>query len=231
MSAQLSFVVKAAQAKPFEFAVQRARYRLAQRRLADSGRSDEAKYRSLRLRIEFQNSELFENALFHLFEIEVVFVEHLPRIREVQVVLRALGPGQFQNVLEISSYDVVIGSLRRKLLELRELALGFLTHVLRQIGLGQLIPQLICFSLLAGFIAKLLLDRAHLLAKQIIALFLRHFVAGFGCDLIAQLQHLQLVCQVGVHQPQSIDARTRFEQRLLFLEIEAEHRCEQERQP
>ena len=53
-----------------EFAVQCASDRLAERGLADSRRSDEAQYRSLGLRVQLQNAQVFEDALLDLFGVD-----------------------------------------------------------------------------------------------------------------------------------------------------------------
>ena len=136
---------------------------------------------------------------------------------DIERVLACFVPGQLQNVLEISPDDVVIRRAGRQLFEPRQFALGFLANLFRQLGLLQPLAQLLHFGLLAGFFAELLLDRAHLLAQQVVALLLIHFGAGFGVDLVPQLQHLNFMSQIGVHQAQSFSLRVSLEHGLLFL--------------
>ena len=101
MAAQFGFVVHAAQAQALELAAQRARDRLAERGLADARRADEAEDRRFGLRVELEHAEVFEDALLDLLQIEVVFVEHLPGAREVELVLGGLVPGQLEDEVEI----------------------------------------------------------------------------------------------------------------------------------
>ena len=63
MAAQFGFVVQAAERQPFEFATHRARDRLAERRLADAGRTDEADDRRFRFLVELHHREAFEDAI------------------------------------------------------------------------------------------------------------------------------------------------------------------------
>ena len=62
-----------------------------------------------------------------------------------------------------------------------------------------------------------------MLTQQIVALFLAHFALRFVRDFAAQLEHLQLVRQIAVHHAQTIRHARGFKQRLLFLELQAEH--------
>src|SRR3984893_17070998 len=59
--AYLAFIMDAAEAKPDEFATDRAGDTLAKRGLADAGRADEGKYRALALRIGLAHRQIFEN--------------------------------------------------------------------------------------------------------------------------------------------------------------------------
>ena len=56
MAADLGFVVHAAQARPHELAPDRARDALAERRLADAGRADEAQDRAAALRLSLRTA-------------------------------------------------------------------------------------------------------------------------------------------------------------------------------
>ena len=66
---------------PLELAAQRPGDRLAERRLADARRSDEAQDRRLRLRVQLQHGQVLEDALLDLLQVEMVLVEHLPGVR------------------------------------------------------------------------------------------------------------------------------------------------------
>ena len=84
MAADLRFVAHAAERDAHELAVHRARDRLAERRLADAGRADEAQDRALDrrrvaalLRLQLLHREVLDDPLLDLVEIVVVLVEHL----------------------------------------------------------------------------------------------------------------------------------------------------------
>ena len=69
--------------------------RLAQRRLADAGRADEAHdRRARRVRLELAHGEQLEDPVLDLGDVVVVLVEHLARMRQVEVVVGALVPRQ-----------------------------------------------------------------------------------------------------------------------------------------
>ena len=98
------------------------------------------------------------------------------------------------------------GAMRRQSFQARQLALGLLAHLVGQVGLGQPAAQLFDFRLFRGGFAQLVLDGLHLLAQQVLALLLAHLALRLGGDLLAQLQHLHLVRQVAVDQPQRLQA-------------------------
>ena len=83
MAAQLRLVVQAAEAHALELAAQRAGDRLAQRRLADAGRADEAQDRRLRLRVQLQHGQMLEDALLDLLQVVMVLVQHLPGVGQI----------------------------------------------------------------------------------------------------------------------------------------------------
>ena len=88
MAADLGLVAHAAERDADELAAQRARDRAPERGLADARRADEAEDRAAGVRLQLAHGEIFEDALLDLFEIVVILVEHLLRVREVEVVLR-----------------------------------------------------------------------------------------------------------------------------------------------
>ncbi len=198
VAAQFRFVMQTAQAQSFELAIQRPGDRLPQRRLADAGRSDEAQDWSFRIRVQFQNAQMFEDALLHIFQPEVIFIQHLPRFRDIERILGALAPRQLQHIIEISADYVVVWRARRQLRQTVQFARGFLQNFLWQIRLSQPFAKLIGLRLFAALVPKLLLDGAHLLAQHVVALLLIHLAPRFRSDLIAQLEHLHFMGQVFV---------------------------------
>ena len=79
MAADLRLVMNPSQADAHELSAERARNGFAERRLADAGRTDETQDRSTRFLLQFPHGEMFENALFDLFETIMVLIEDLLR--------------------------------------------------------------------------------------------------------------------------------------------------------
>ena len=79
MAANLGFVAHAAERHAHELAIRRARDALAERRLADAGRADEAQDRALERLHALLHREVLEDALLDLLEPVVVFLEHASR--------------------------------------------------------------------------------------------------------------------------------------------------------
>src|SRR5205823_2431155 len=99
MAADLRLVAHAAERDADELAVHRARDRLAERRLADAGRPDEAEDRTLeahgrlaRLIFQLLHREILDDPILDLVEIVVIFVEDLPRLLEIEAILGRLRP-------------------------------------------------------------------------------------------------------------------------------------------
>ena len=81
MAADLRLVAHAAERDAHELAVHRARDRLAERRLADAGRADEAEDRPLHVALQLPDREVLDDALLDLVEVVVVLVEHARALR------------------------------------------------------------------------------------------------------------------------------------------------------
>ncbi len=77
MPAQLGFVVHAAQAQALKLPAQRTRDGLAERSFSDSRRSDEAQDRRFGARVQLQHAKVLQNALFDVFQAEMVLIQHL----------------------------------------------------------------------------------------------------------------------------------------------------------
>jgi hypothetical protein len=140
----------------------------------------------------------------------------------------AILPGQFQNQFEPGAADVVVGSLRRKTVEARHFPVGFLADFVRQVGRLQALTEELQLGF-ALFAAQLLLDGAELLAKDVLPLFLAHFVLGFGGDFTPDFEDLEFVRQVRVDQTQGLGTGFDGEQRVLEGNVHAEHAGEHPR--
>ena len=78
--------------------------------------------------LSLPHGEELEDAVLDLLDVVVVGVEHLARVREVEVVLGRLVPRQRRDPLEVGADDAVLGRGLRQLLQPRELAVGLLAH-------------------------------------------------------------------------------------------------------
>ena len=87
VAAQLRLVADAADRDAHELAPERGRDRVAERRLADAGRADEAEDLPGDVALELADGERLEDPLLDLLQVVVVGVEHLARLFEVEVVL------------------------------------------------------------------------------------------------------------------------------------------------
>src|SRR5690606_20159578 len=83
VTANLRFVMDAAEARADELSPGCARDALAERGLADPRRADEAQDRALALRIELADSKIFEDPPLDLLQAVMVLVEHLSRLGDV----------------------------------------------------------------------------------------------------------------------------------------------------
>ena len=83
MSANLGLVAHAAERDAHELPRHRARDRLAERRLADAGRADEAEDRPLHVALELADGQVLDDALLDLVEVVVILVEHPARLDRI----------------------------------------------------------------------------------------------------------------------------------------------------
>ena len=121
MSANLRLVMHPAEADAHKFAVHGARDRLAERRLADAGRSDKAKDRRLAARRQLANGQIFDDPALDLLETEVILVKDAARRRDVDRRLLGKAPGQFDQPIEIGSHHPVLAGGFRHALQTPEL--------------------------------------------------------------------------------------------------------------
>ena len=119
MAADLGLVADAADRDALELAAERLGDRLAEARLADAGRADEAEDRARRVGLELSHREVLEDAVLDLLEVVVVLVEDLARVVDVEVVLGLGAPRQLDEPLEVGADDAVLGRRGRQLLEPR----------------------------------------------------------------------------------------------------------------
>ena len=222
--ADLGLVAHAAQRLAHELASQRARDRAAERGLAGAGRADEAQDGRARVGLVAAHHQVLEDALLDLLEAVVVLVEHRARVLQVEVVLGEHRPRHVGQPLEVGARHGVLGGLRRDGAQPRQLAVGLLAHVGRELRLLELGLELVDLALAVVALAQLLADGLHLLAQQELALVLVERLLDLVADLRADLEHLQLAAEDAGEQAQPLLGVERLEQLLLVLGRQVEQR-------
>ena len=170
-----------------------------------------------RLVRELAHGEELEDPVLDRVDVVVVGVEHLARVREVEVVLGRHAPRQRGDPLQPGADHAVLGRGLRELLQPRELAVGLLAHDLGQLERGELLAQLVDLGLGRVALAELLLDRLQLLAQDVLALGLVHLGLDLRLDLGADLEHLELAREDLRQPPQPLGDVDLLEQRLALL--------------
>src|SRR5207247_2066343 len=126
VTADLRLVAHAAERHAHELAAERVRDRARERRLAHSGRAEEAEDRALHLWIQLAYGEELEDAVLDFLEPRVVGVQHLLRVTQIERVFRPLVPRQRDDPIEVRPRHGVFGGGHRHLREAIQLANGFL---------------------------------------------------------------------------------------------------------
>src|SRR6185295_15049247 len=108
-------------------------------------------------------------------------------VREIEVVVRPIAPGKLGDPLEVRPDNLGLHRLATRTLETAELALDFLTRLLGQLELEQLLAELRHLLRLI-VVAELLLNRLHLLAEIHLALPLAQLLLDLRLDLLLHLE-------------------------------------------
>src|ERR1041385_4621035 len=192
MAADGGFVVHTAEGHTHELSAEGARDALAERRLADAGRAEQAQNRSFLVLLQLPDGEVLDDALLHLFESVVVLVEDTADLRDVEVVLGHRVPGQIEDPIEVGPNDRVLGASDLHRAEALQLLLRHLIRFRGKLGLRNPLLETIEVPLIAFVFAELFLDRLELLAKDVLALVLAHLLFDLGVDALAHLENLEL---------------------------------------
>ena len=142
-----------------------------------------------RVLAQLAHRQVLEDAVLDLLQVVVVLVEDLPRPGDVDLAAAQLVPGQARHPVEIGADDAVLRRGRRDRRQPLQLALRLAPRLLRQRRPPRSCAAARPISRSSLLLAQLLLDRAQLLAQEVLALRLRHPLLGFGGDLLPQLAH------------------------------------------
>ena len=223
VAADLGLVTDAAERHAHELAVQRARDRLADRRLAGAGRADQGQDRAgalvlldAALLAELAHGEVLDDAVLHVVEPRMVGVEHLTRVHRVEPFLGALAPRHREQPVEVGAHHLRLAGLVAHPLEPGDLALGLLAHGVRQVGLGEL--RAVVVGCGAVVLAELLADGVHLPAQDVLALLLLRAGLDVLADAAANLKLGQPFALKAQRELEALDHVDGFEQLDLLVE-------------
>ncbi len=194
VAADLGLVAHAAQRHAHELAAGRLGNRLADRGLACAGRSDQGQDRAGAAALvldpaflaELADGDVLRDALLHVLEAGVVGVEHLAGANRVQDLVGGLGPRHRDHPVEVGADHRGLARALARALEAPELALGLLAGLVGHAGFLDLRPVLLDDG--GVVLAKLLADRVHLLAQEVLALLVLGALGDVVVDALADLK-------------------------------------------
>ena len=198
VAAYFGLVVDAAQAHANEFAIHRPGDRLAKGCLANAWRSDKTEDRSLTLRGELADRQIFDDALLDLVQPIMVFIEDATRFRDIDRCLLRQGPGELDQPIEIGSGHAVLGGGFRHPFQPPQLLARRLLDLGRHLGLCNGLIEFGDLLRLAGIVAKLTLDGRQLFSQQHLALALVQRCLCLLSDFLTETQNLNALRREGV---------------------------------
>ena len=220
MAANLRLVAHAAQRHAHELTVGGTRHALAERGLADAGRTDQAQNRPAQVLDALLHREVLDDALLDLLQAEVVGFEHFLGGGDVEVHLAALLPRRLHQPIDVVAHHGGFGRHRRHELELGELGVGLLARLLRHAGRLDALLELADFIRRLVELAELLLNGLHLLVQVVLALALLHLLLHAAANALFDLQHIHLALDHREHVLEPLAHVGDFENLLLLGELQ-----------
>ena len=147
----------------------------------------------------------------------MVLVEDAPCLGNVDFGLRVGRPGQLDQPFEIRAHHRILSGGFGHALEALQLLARVLFHLLGHPGFGDRLLQLGDLHRALVTFAELLLDRAHLLAQQVLTIHVADRFLGALVDLARDLEHFDAARQQLEQFVQPHLEVEGFQQRLLFL--------------
>ncbi len=141
VTTNLGFIAHAAERDAHELASRGPGDRLAERSLADAGRSDQAQDRPGQLVGARLHREILDDPVLDLLKAIVVVVEHVLGGNEVFLDLRLLAPRDRQQPVQVVAHNGRFRRHRRHLPQLLQFVLGLLARFLGELGLGDLLLE------------------------------------------------------------------------------------------
>ena len=156
-----------------------------------------------------------EHPVLDVLEAVVVFVEHLARVVEIELIVGAGVPGELGDPLEVGADDLGLHRFPPGPLQPSQLALDLDARLTGQLELVQLVAQLADLAALV-VLTQLLLDGPHLLAEEHLALPFAELFLDLRLDLVLRRQHADLLLDVDQDPAQPFLDAQRLEQGLLL---------------
>ena len=135
----------------------------------------------------------------------MVVLEDLLGLDQVDRLGLGLAPRNRQHPVEIVAHHGALGRHRAHIAQLLQLALGLGPRLLGELGLLDLLFEFEQFVARVVGLAKLALDRLHLLIQIVLALGLLHLALDPAAYLLLDLQHADLALHQGVDALQPLD--------------------------
>ena len=229
VTANLGFVAHAAQAGAHKLAPRRPRNGFAQRGFTHTRRSDQAQNRTFDSLCFLLHRQVFQNALFDLFQTVVVFVQNLFGGSQIRPDFRRFAPRQINQPIQVVADDRRFGRHGAHVAQFfqfgQRFCIGFRGHF-RLFDFGF---QFVVFGGTV-IVAQLFLNGFHLFVQIIVALGFFHLLFDAAADFLFDLQNVLF----GFHQAvQFFDARQnirRFQQILPFRNLQRQMRRNHVRQ-
>jgi hypothetical protein len=151
----------------------------------------------------------------------VVLLEDLGRPRNVQPLLRALGPRQLTDGLEVGADDLRLHALGTHPFESAQLSVDLLAGGFREFeGLEFFAQFFEVFS--TSVLTELALNGLELLAQEHLALTIAQFLLDLRLDVLLRVQDRDLLLDMKEHLAQAVLHRQRLEQSLGIGRFEVE---------
>src|SRR5438067_1639829 len=152
MTANLSFIMHAAQTESHELSVESASNRATKAGLSDSRWANKTENRPLRFLFEFANGQSFNDSIFNLFKPVMILVQDFFGFYQVEIVNRCFRPGQVCHYLHPVAQGRSLRRIRVHALQFLQLAKSFLFSSFRHARRFYLFAELrYLFSKLVAF--------------------------------------------------------------------------------
>ncbi len=241
MTANLGLVAHAAQRHPYKLAVEAAGNALAERGLADAGRTDQAQNRCaefgildpllsrallllaflvklVRLVSQLAHRQELQDALLDIVQAVVVIVQDGAGADDVQNFLVALAPRHVGEPVDVIAHDGAFGTAAGGALQSGQFLEGFFLDLAGHARHFNFLAQGLDLGRPVFAAAEFLADGLHLLAQIVLALVGVHLLFDAPGHFLVHIEALEVAAQVLQHQGQALLNAAGVQHRLFFLD-------------